>query len=240
MDDALTDHFKKLLVFVYDHLVKEANNSLISEYAKRESSWNKLKETPYNEDLQEIVSDYFISTEEKEERENEKEIDINDAEDKLFIISEIHQFGLKFWNGFYIYLGGNSLEGFNRSSVEEVLKAIQKNKNLLPRDITVGRKVIQYSSENPSFFEEVKALSNFEDKESVEIKFMFDRLKLLSKDDWKKIIDLANQTNIFTIPELGNIKSIQSTLAKNEQVKEQSLIKAFESMSKLKKFGIRI
>lgn len=100
--------------------------------------------------------------------------------------------------------------------------------------------MIQYSSENPSFFEEVKALSNFEDKESVEIKFMFDRLKLLSKDDWKKIIDLANQTNIFTIPELGNIKSIQSTLAKNEQVKEQSLIKAFESMSKLKKFGIRI
>lgn len=240
MDDALTDHFKKLLVFVYDHLVKEANNSLISEYAKRESSWKKLKETPYNEDLQEIISDYFISTEEKEERENEKEIDINDAEDKLFIISEIHQFGLKFWNGFYIYLSGNSLEGFNRSSVEEVLKAIQKNKNLLPRDITVGRKVIQYLSENPSFFEEVKALSNFEDKESVEIKFMFDRLKLLSKYDWKKIIDLANQTNIFTIPELGNIKSIQSTLAKNEQIKEQSLIKAFESMLKLKKFGVRI
>ena len=240
MDDVLTNHFKKLLVFVYEHLVKEANNSLISEYAKRESSWNKLKETPYNEDLQTIVSEYLVSTEEKENRENEKEIDTNNEEDRLFIISEIHKYGMKFWDGFNIYLDKNSLDGFNRTSVEEVLKAIQKNKNLLPRDITVGRKVIQYLSENPLFFEETKALSKFEDKESVEIKFMFDRLKLISKDDWKKIIDLANQTKIFTIPELGNVKSIQSAIAKNEQLKEQSLMKAFESLGKLRKFGVKV
>jgi hypothetical protein len=240
MDDALTNHFKKLLVFVYDHLVKEANNSLISEYAKRESSWNKLKESPYSEDVQEVVATYLISSEEKENRENEKEIDTNNEENRLFIISEIHNFGLKFWDGFCIYLAKYSLEDFSRHSVEEVLKAIQKNKNLLPRDITVGKKVIQYVAENPSFLEETKALSKFENQESVEIKFMFDRLKLLSKDDWKKIIDLANQTRIFTIPELGNVKSIQLVLAKNEQIKEQSLMKAFESLLKLKKFGIKV
>jgi len=240
IDDVLTNYFKKLLVFVYDHLVKEASNSLISEYAKRESSWNKLKETNYNEDLKKILSDYLISNQEKEERENEKEIDTNNQEDRLFIISEIYKFGLKFWDGFFIYLGSNPLEDFNRNSVEEVLKAIQKNKNLLPRDITVGRKTIQYLSENPSFLEEIKVLSKFQDKESVEIKFMFDRLKLLSKNDWKKITDLANQTKIFTIPELGNVKSIQSSIAKNEQIKEQSLIKAFESLVKLKKFGIKV
>lgn len=95
-------------------------------------------------------------------------------------------------------------------------------------------------SENPTFLEEIRALSKFQDQESVEIKFMFDKLKLLSKDDWKKITDLANQTKIFTIPELGNVKSIQSSLAKNEQIKEQSLMKAFESMLKLKKFGIKV
>lgn len=240
IDDALTNHFKKLLVFVYEHLVKEANNSLISEYAKRESSWNKLKETPYNEDLQKIVSEYLVSTEEKENRENEKEIDTNNEEDRLFIISEIHKYGMKFWEGFVIYLGRNSIEGFNVNSVEEVFKNIQKGKNLLPRDITIGRKIMQYLGENPSFLEEIKAFSKLEDKESVELKFMFDRLKLLSKDDWKKIIDLANQTKIFTIPELGNVKSIQSAIAKNEQLKEQSLMKAFESLGKLKRFGIKV
>ena len=240
IDDALKNHFKKLLVFVYEHLVKETNNSLISEYAKRESSWSKLKETPYDDNLKDIVSNYLISIIEKENRENEKEIDANSEEDRLFIISEIHKLGMKFWDGFYIYLGSNSLDGFNRNSVEEVFNAIQKNKNLLPRDITIGKKVIQYLAESPSFLEETKTLSKFDDKESVELKFMFDRLKLLSKEDWKKIIDLANQTNIFTIPELGNVKSIQSTIVKNEQIKEQSLIKAFESLQKLKRFGIKV
>src|SRR5690606_18684148 len=66
VDDVLNNNFKKLLVFVYEHLVKEANNSLISEYAKRESSWNKLKETPYDERLQEILAEYLISFEEKQ------------------------------------------------------------------------------------------------------------------------------------------------------------------------------
>lgn len=240
VDDVLNNNFKKLLVFVYEHLVKEANNSLISEYAKRESSWNKLKETPYDERLQEILAEYLISFEEKQNRDNEKELDTNSQEDRLFIVSEIHKFGMKFWDGFVIYLANNSVDGFNKNSVEEVLKGIQKHKNLLPRDISVGRKMIMHLSENPSFLEEIKMQSKIEDKETVELKFMFDRLKLLSKDDWKKMIDLANQTNIFTIPELGNVKSIQSAISKNEQIKEQSLMKAFESLMKLKKFGIRL
>ena len=240
IDDFVMCQLKKLLVFVYDHLVKEASNSLISEYAKRETSWNKLKETNFNEDLKQILNDYLISTDEKDERDNEKEIDTNNQEDRLFIISEIHKFGLKFWDGFYKYLNTNHLEGFNKDSVEEVLKAIQKNKNLLPRDITIGRKIMQYLAENPSFLEELKTLSKFEEKESVDIKSIFDRLKLLSKDDWKKIINLADQTKIFTIPELGNVKSIQSAISKNEQIKEQSLMKAFESLLKLKRFGISL
>ena len=240
IDDFVMCQLKKLLVFVYDHLVKEASNSLISEYAKRETSWNKLKVTNFNEDLKQILNDYLISTDEKDERDNEKEIDTNNQEDRLFIISEIHKFGLKFWDGFYKYLNTNHLEGFNKDSVEEVLKAIQKNKNLLPRDITIGRKIMQYLAENPSFLEELKTLSKFEEKESVDIKSIFDRLKLLSKDDWKKIINLADQTKIFTIPELGNVKSIQSAISKNEQIKEQSLMKAFESLLKLKRFGISI
>lgn len=240
IDDSLMNHFKKLLVFVYDHLVKEANNSLISEYAKRESSWTKLKQTFYNENLKALLEQYLVSEEEKENRENEKEINNNNEEDRLFVISEIYKWGQKFWDGFVIYLSTNSIDGFNSNSVEEVLKNIKKGKNLLLRDISIGRKMIQYLSENSTFYEEVKALSKFEDQESIEIKFMFDRLKLLSKDDWKRIIDLANQTQIFTIPELGNVKSIQSAITKNEQIKEQSLIKAFESLLKLKRFGMRI
>lgn len=70
------------------------------------------------------------------------------------------------------------------------------------------------------------------------MKFIYDKLLLISKDDWKRIIDLASQTKVFTIPELSNVKSIQSALQKNEKINEQALLKAYESICKLKKFGV--
>ena len=69
---------------------------------------------------------------------------------------------------------------------------------------------------------------------------MFDKLKLISKEDWNKMIELAKQTNVFTNIELGNVQSIQLALSRNEDIKEQSLMKAFESLLKLKRFGINI
>ena len=83
-------------------------------------------------------------------------------------------------------------------------------------------------------------MSTLEEKETIEIKFMFDKLKLISKEDWNKMIELAKQTNVFTNIELGNVKSIQLALSRNEDIKEQSLMKAFESLLKLKRFGINI
>jgi hypothetical protein len=74
----------------------------------------------------------------------------------------------------------------------------------------------------------------------VEVKFIYDKLLLLSKDDCKRIIDISSQRKILYNLELSNVKSVQTSLAKNEKVKEQALISAFESSKKLKKFGINI
>lgn len=110
----------------------------------------------------------------------------------------------------------------------------------MPRELTIGKKTIHFLSENPSLFDEIKALSKRQETEEIELKFIYDKLLLISKDDWKRILDLASQTNIFTIPELGNVKSLQTSLVKKEQIKEQALIKAYESLKKLEKFGIKI
>ena len=74
----------------------------------------------------------------------------------------------------------------------------------------------------------------------IEVKVIYDRLLLLTKDDWKRIIDLATQTNLFNNLELANVKSVQASLLKKTSVKEQAIIKAYESMQKLKKFGLKI
>jgi hypothetical protein len=61
IDDVLSGHLSKLLVFVYNHIITEASGSLISEYAKRATSWEKLKNTAYSEDLVSVLNEYLIS-----------------------------------------------------------------------------------------------------------------------------------------------------------------------------------
>jgi hypothetical protein len=240
IDDVLKNHLKKLLVFVYEHLVSEANNSLISEYAKRESSWKKLKRTAYSENLVEVLKDYLISEEEKEQRENEKEIDTNNIEDTLFLIGKIQKKGLKFWDGYRIYLKKKLEFKADFYLAFDLMKKLKEQKNLSLREIDFGKKVLDYIQINPTLSEEIKSLSQLEDTEMIEIKFIYDKLLLLSKDEWKRIIDLASQTKIFNNLELANVKSVQIALLKKEKVKEQALIKCFESLKKLKKFGIKI
>jgi len=240
IDEFLSGHLSKLLVFVYNHIITEASGSLISEYAKRATSWEKLKKTTYSEDLVLVLKDYLISEEEKEKRENEKEIDTNSVEDSVFVISEIQKMGLKFWDGFRIYIDTNKPDGFDWSIAFDLVSGLNKNKNLTTREINFGKKVLDYFQENSALIDEVKALSKLEDKEIVEVKFIYDKLLLVSKDDWKRIIDVASQTKVFDNLELANVKSVQTSLAKKEKVKEQALIRAYESIKKLKKFKIEI
>ena len=240
IDDFLSGQLSRLLIFVYNHIMTEASGSLISEYAKRQTSWEKLKNTKYAEDLVKTLNTYLISEEEKTLRENEKEIDANSLEDSVFIVSEIQKMGLKFWDGFRQYIDINKPDGFDWSIAFDLVGKLRKNNNLTLREIAFGKKVMDYIQSIPQLIEEVKALSKLEETEIIEVKFIYDKLLLLSKDDWKKIIDVANQTKIFNNLELSNVKSVHSSLAKKEKVKEQALIKAYESIKKLKRFGIII
>lgn len=89
-------------------------------------------------------------------------------------------------------------------------------------------------------YEEIRSLSKLEDVENYDIKEVYDRIKTISKDSWKKIIDLGSQTKIFTNLELANIKSVQSSISKKENPKEQALYQVYLSIQKLKKFGVEV
>ncbi|MBK7691975.1 MAG: hypothetical protein IPJ31_13000 [Bacteroidetes bacterium] len=107
------------------------------------------------------------------------------------------------------------------------------------REIAFGKKVLDYIQTNSHLIDEVKAFSKLDEIEIIEVKFIYDKLILISKEDWKRSIDFAIQTKIFDNLEIGNLKSVQLSLAKKEKLKEQAIIKAYESLKKLKKFGIK-
>lgn len=239
-DEELNSTLKRLMIFVYEHLLKASNNTLFSEYAKKEASWTNLKNANYPENLENTLDSYLISEKERDTREVEKEIDTNDLENDLFTISEIRKTGVKFWDGFRTYVDQNKPEEFDYYLAFDLLKKIKDNKNLSSREISFGSKVMSYIKENPSLIETIKSLSKLEENDSIEVKFIYDKLLLLSKEEWKRIIDVASQTKIFDHLELGNVKSVYNSFQKKEKIKELALIKAFNSIKKLEKFKIII
>lgn len=238
IDEFLKSKLLSLMSFVYNHITKEANGSLISEYAKRQTSWEKLKNTVYHEDLIQHLKNYLISEDEKSIRENET---INNGiEDTVLVISEIHKMGLKFWDGFKQYIQINHLEIFDSSIAFDLVSGLQKNRNLTVREINFGKKVLDYIRHNPHIVDASKSLSDKTETKAIEIKFIYDKLLYISNDDWKRIISLAEQTKLFSYLELLNVKSVRTALTKKEKINEQALLKTYESIGKLKKYGIHI
>ncbi len=240
VSNELNSYFRELLVFVYGHLISESNNSLMSEFTKKESTWKKLKETPYSKNLILSLSNYLVSADERDKRENEKETDLSNVENSIFLTSEIQKMGLKFWDGFRIYLDKEKDLVFNQILMFDLLKKLKDNKNLTSRELTFGKKVLDFIGEHPDLLDKIISLSSLKNADFVDIKFIYDKLLLLTNDSWKRIIDVATQTKLFDNLELANIKSVQNSIIKKEEVKSPALIKAYESLKKLKKFGIDI
>ena len=240
IDDVLISHFKKLISFIYNQLFTDTSIGLFSEYAKRETTWKKLQEVSYSEDLKQILKRYLVTETERDEREKEKEIETTNVENTIFVISEIYKLGLKFWDGFKIYLDKNKPKDFDYLTARELYDKLKTYKNLIPKEISFGKKVLNFIQENPSVVEEIKSLSKLKEVVAIEIKPIYDKLLLLKKKDWDKWIAVAEQTKVFNNHELANIKSVRISLIKNELIKEQALLKAYESLKKLSKWGMEI
>ncbi|WP_417784699.1 AIPR family protein [Tenacibaculum sp.] len=238
LNNSFVEMLRELLVFVYNHLTKNAINTLISEYAKKELSWKRLKEEKYKLN-QNVLEEYLITQEEAILRAKEKEVDENDTENHLFVISEIKKNGLQFWDGLKKYVDKKPVDGLDFYELLNLVKKIKENNNLTPKDCRVGKKGLEFIANNPDKVDEIKGMSDLKEKEVIEIKPIYDRLKLISSEEWKKIIALGEQTKVFEYKELSNVKYTSSKLLKKESVKEKALLKCFESLNKVKKFGIK-
>jgi hypothetical protein len=238
VDNLIINLFQKLIVFVYNHLVSSSNNSLISEYAKRESSWKLLKEENYSINIVNY-SGCFISKELVLSREIEIEEIDNKSENNLMNITKILSFGNKFWDGMTKYaVNIDELKNIS-TDIWEISNKIKRSKNLNSRDITISNKCLSYIEVNGINISDIKSLSTEEEIEIIDIKAIYDRLKLISKKDWAKIFDIGEQTKVFDYLEISNLKSVQKSIIKNESFKESNLIKALKSIKKLSRFGIK-
>jgi hypothetical protein len=238
VDTRIINELQKLIVIVYRHLVTASNNSLISEYAKKESSWKLLKEDSFKINIADY-SDCFVTEDIVLLREIETEEVDNKSENNLMNITKILGFGNKFWNGMSIFILNIEELKVLSTDVWEIANKIKRSKNLNGRDIAIGHKILKFIEEKQIDIEKIKLLSTEIEVDIIDIKAVYDRLKLISKNDWTKIFDLGEQTKLFDNLELSNLKSVYKSISKDESIKEINIINALKSVKKLTKFGLK-
>ncbi|WP_051190379.1 BT4734/BF3469 family protein [Kaistella palustris] len=234
----------KLLVFVHDHLVAAAGGSLISEYAKKITSWEKLKTEKYSLN-DTALDDYLISMQESLDRENEKEADENDGTDDLIIMSEISKLGVKFFDGLR-NIHSSHEELFSKFRVDatgliSIVAQMKHNKPLNSGHFRSARRVFRLIADKPSVVEEALNNSKLENQEAVDFKGLHDRVKPFLIENWKRIEAFQNTKNIFDYKEFNNVKTVYAALiSPSKKVNQQSLLKAYDSLQKLGRFGLKV
>lgn len=124
-------------------MVRASNNSLISEYAKRESSWKLLKEENYRINIDNF-SECFVAEDLVLSRDIETEEVDNKSENNLMNVTKILGFGNKFWDGMSKYILNIDEFKLMSTDVWEIANKIKRSKNLNARDVSIGNKFIAY------------------------------------------------------------------------------------------------
>ncbi len=240
------NELKKLLIFVFNHLIQNSAGTLPSEYAKREKSWETLKNQLY-EINEHSIQDYLISLEEKNKREIEIEVQKTSAEDGMISVSKVMSMGRPFWNGLMEALKNNSMEimplDIKFVDAFEVYTKLKDGRNLDPKTLKTALNILEKFEKNndPYLLEKISKYSTIkEEAPPIDLLFLYDKAGKISKSQWEQIISLGEKTNIFIPDELRNLKSLMQVLLRKERPKEQSLVKGYQSILKLKKFKIDV
>lgn len=236
IEQDLENIFRELLVFVHNQMTAASVGTLFSEYAKKDTSWDSLKSKKYA--LNKFSINTYLITEE-EALSRQKENENIELENEIVIVSKIISLGIKFWDGLKVYIGTTKELKETEFEVWDLLKKIRDNKNLDSSAIRVGRKVLEMIEKDLLDPDQIKHFSKLQDQVVIDLKAVYDKMSLLKREDWSNIIALSEQTHIFDPLEISNLKSVQRAILTKDKIKEASLIKANDSLIKLRRFNIK-
>ena len=221
---------------VYDYLTRESPG-LVSEFAKRETTWKALKDRSIKIDLRRIS---LLSEEEKTKLDFEKTEEELSLQDEIRLKNYVYQLGIKFWDGFRIYVEKQDSSIEKLDAIEDLLKKIKNNKPLTSRNVNLAKRTEAVLQNDPTKHELFLSLSPLEvkNKEVLNIENAYKKLISISPENWKRILALGEQQKIFEYKELAMLKSINRKIRNKESIQENLLVAANKSLEKVKKFGL--
>ena len=239
IDEILQIELKQLLIKVYSFL-NNLDVALISEAAKSEKTWSLLKETKDFSLNMDIIKPYLISEENYKAR---YELNVDEVTEikRYETMKKITSLGLPFWDGLCLYLvRQNCLSPVEQNYALNIKSKLSRNGNLTDLEIERGGLIINKLKIQNIDFEGVIKLSKLNDQELIDPIIIYNRLKLVENETWKKVIALGEQTGKLSYKEVSVIKTVILKLKKQESIDLKRMEIVNDSLNKMRKFGIKL
>lgn len=237
IEEDLKIELKKILVFVYNYFTS-LEVLLISEAAKSEKTWDGLKARKMEGLDNTVVNKYLISDEQFKSRYESKADEVEETE-KYNTLEEITSLGVKFWDGLCLYsLKVDCLSQVEENYVNSIRGKLKRNGNFTDSEIKKGGVIISKLKDLQIDFSEISSLSKLTEKERLDPSVIYNRIKLIDKDTWKKVIALGEQTGKLSFNEISVIKTVISKVKKQENIDLRRMEIVNSALDKIKKFGI--
>ncbi len=234
----LQSEIKKGLIYVYSFL-ETLDAALVSEAAKAEKTWVALtKQEKYSLDI-DVIEKYLISDAEYKARYDSDNTDAEEVQ-KYNNLQKITSLGVRFWDGLSVYTRHyDILSKYQNVNVSAIRKTLKESGTMTDRLVQRGAEIIDLVREKGVDFEKVTSLSKLNEKALVDPSVLYNRLSRLSDGDWKRIIDLGEQTHTLSYNETSVLKTVIQRLKRKESIDLKRLEVTQTAIDKLKKFGIK-
>lgn len=239
IEEELLIELKRLLVFVYNFFTN-LDVALISEAAKSEKTWNKLKENLNHPMNMDVINKYLFSEKDYSVR-YESNVDETKETAIYNSLQKISTLGVRFWDGLCLYmLKTDCLTQVQQNYALSIRKKLKWNGDLTELEIEKGGIVIDTLIAQNINFETIELLSKISQKETIDPSIIFNRLRLINVDTWKKVIALGEQTGKLNYNEISTIQSVIQKIKKQENIDLKRLQIVNEALDKVRKFGIKV
>ena len=239
IEDDLLFELKKLIVYVY-YFFTHLDVALISEAAKNEKIWIKLKESNQHPMDMNVVKKYLISEKDYKIR-YESDTDEISKVAKYDSLKKITDQGLRFWDGLCLYMiKQDCLSTLQQNYALSIRQKLKLNGDFTDQEIKKGEQIVDLIFSLNIEPEDIKKLSKLVDNELSDPSIIYNRIKLVDDDTWKKIIAIGEQTGKLNENEISVIKAVVEKLKKQENIDLKRLTITNEAFNKIKKFGLNI
>lgn len=242
LPNALKEELSKGLHFVYSFL-NTLPDSLISEAAKYERTWEALKQQKAHPFDMAAIAPFLTTEMERRARSAQADADSDKARTHSRL-QRITDMGTRFWNGLSIHAIRNDLFTVHqRGYIMNIANKLLRNgTDLTARDVEKGNAILDEFETMGLNVEDIRALSTHEEKRLIDPEQIMQRFIAVPDNEWQRILDLGEQTKRLTYRETQAIKEVRLYLkSKSKEIFPVNKLMVVEgAVNKLKSFGVKI